>query len=153
MLARDLAKHLNPVHPWHIEIERHDVRPQFGDFSKANLAVHRCANHFNRWIVQKRLRDQLAHERGIVDDENSKFVAHAVAPTAGILARCEITAGTLRMSTTVPSPRIDAPLTSGEVTRRSSSALITSSSSPIKLSTASPNFRLPDPITMTKVRF
>src|ERR1700683_5328146 len=47
------------------------------------------------------------------------------------------------MSTIVPSPRIEAPLTNGEVTNSSSNALMTSSSSPISLSTASPNRLLP----------
>ena len=116
MLARDLAQHFDAVHARHFEIERDDVRAQFLDFLQADHAVHRRAHDFDRGIAQQGLRNELPHQRGIVHDEHADSFAHAVAPTAGILERCETTAGTLRISTTVPSPRIEAPLTSGEVT-------------------------------------
>ena len=116
MLARDLAQHLDAVHARHFEIERHDVRVQLLDLSQADHAVHGRADDFDGWVALQHLRNQLAHERGIVHDEHADFFAHAVAPTAGIRERCETTAGTFRISTTVPSPRIEAPLTSGEVT-------------------------------------
>src|SRR5208337_2054943 len=54
-----------------------------------------------------------------------------------------------RMRTTLPSPRIEAPLTRSVVIDRSSSALITSSPSPSSASTTTPNLRSPLWITST----
>ena len=116
MLARDLAQHFDSVHARHFEIERDDVRMQLFDLAEADQAVHRRADNFDVWVVRERLRNELPHERGIIDHEDADLLAHAIAPTAGIRERCEITAGTFRISTTVPSPRIEAPLTRGDVT-------------------------------------
>ena len=55
------------------------------------------------------------------------------------------------MSTTRPSPRMEAPLIRSVATVWSSSALITSSSSPSRLSTIIPSFRSPMEITSTKI--
>src|SRR5260370_31279933 len=52
-----------------------------------------------------------------------------------------------RMRTTLPSPRIDAPLTRSVVVDWSSSALMTNSSSPSSPSTMTPNLRSPLLIT------
>src|SRR5579871_1913664 len=152
VLARDLAEHFETVHARHFEIERDDTGAQLFDFFQPDFAVHRGAYNFDGRVVRKRLRNQLAHQRRVIDHEHSDFFAHAMAPRGAAFDSCATTAGTFRISTTVPSPRIDAPLTSGEVTRLSSSALMTSSSSPNKLSTARPNFRLPAEIMTTNVR-
>src|SRR5271170_8120978 len=157
MLPRDLPQHLEPIHPRHVQIQRHHVRMQLFQLSQSHFAVHRRAHHFNRRIPLQHLRNQLPHQRRIIHHQHAYLFAHAgahaVAPTAGIRARCDTTAGMFRISTIVPSPRIEAPLTNGEVTNWSSNALMTSSSSPISLSTANPNRRLPAPITTTKTRF
>ena len=63
------------------------------------------------------------------------------------------TAGTLRIRTTVPSPRIDAPLTKSLAMISDGSALMTSSSSPTRLSTSRPKRFSAAPMTMTKLRF
>src|SRR6185312_1430351 len=55
------------------------------------------------------------------------------------------------MSTTLPSPRMEAPLIRSVATVWSSSALMTSSSSPSRLSTIIPSFRSPIEITSTKI--
>ena len=55
------------------------------------------------------------------------------------------------MSTTRPSPRMEAPLIRSVATVWSSSALMTSSSSPSRLSTIIPSFRSPMEITSTKI--
>src|ERR1700674_164221 len=55
-----------------------------------------------------------------------------------------------RMRTTLPSPRIEAPLTRSVVIDWSSSPLMTSSSSPSSPSTMTPNLRSPLLITSTK---
>src|SRR5215831_845931 len=152
MLASDLAKHLDSVHAWHIEIERNDVGLQLFQFLEAHFAVHRRSHYFDRRVVQQSFGNKLPHECRIVDNEDTCLRPHAIAPTAGILARRDTTAGMLRINTTVPSPRIDAPLTKGEAESSSSRALITSSSSPTRLSTARPNRRVPASITITNVR-
>ena len=152
MLAGDLPQHFDAVHARHVDIERDHVRVQLVDFLQPDGAIHGGADDFDGRIALQHLRDQLAHQRRIVDHQHADFLAHAMAPTAGIRERCETTAETFKIKTTVPSPRIEAPLTIGEVISSSSSALMTSSSSPIRLSTARPKRRAPAPMTTTNVR-
>ena len=116
MSARNLAKHLDAVHARHVQIERHDLGMEFGNLLQANGPVHGRANDFDGGVALQHLRDEFPHQRGVIHNQNADFFAHAVAPTAGIRARCEITAGIFRIKTTVPSPRMEAPLTNGEVT-------------------------------------
>ena len=104
MLARDLAQHFDAVHARHFQIERDDVRAQLLNFSQADQAIHGGADDFDRGIAEQHLRNQLPHQRGIIDHQDANSFAHAIAPTAGMRDRCETTAGTFRISTTVPSP-------------------------------------------------
>src|SRR5579863_7800814 len=152
MLAGDLPEHFDAIHARHLEIERHHVRAKFFQFFQADSSIGRGSHNLDGRIAQKHLRDELPHQRGVIHYENANLLGHAVAPTAGILDRCARTAGTFRMSTTLPSPRIEAPLTRGEVTKPSSSAFTTNSSSPARLSTTRPNRRVPFPIMMTNRR-
>ena len=62
-----------------------------------------------------------------------------------------ISAIMLRIRTTRPSPRIEAPLTRSVVIDWSSSALMTNSSSPSSPSTMTPNLRSPLLMTSTKI--
>ena len=55
---------------------------------------------------------------------------HAMAPSGIARERRESTAGTFKINTTVPSPRIEAPLTRSLATISFGRALMTSSSSP-----------------------
>src|SRR5271170_6466760 len=153
MLASDLAQHLHAVHARHFQIESDNVRTKLLNLAQSDQAVHSCAHDLDGGIAEQCLGDQLAHQRRIIDHEHADLfiyarvipagAAHAVAPSGNVRERCEIKAGTFRINTTVPSPRMEAPLTSGDATRRSSSALMTSSSSPTRLSTANPNRRPP----------
>src|SRR5947209_16454609 len=127
---------------------------QLFDLFQAEFAVHGGAHHGDAGILREDLRYQLPHQSGIIDHQNTDRSAQAVAPfvvpgTACGLPSRFTTALMLRMSTTVPSPRMEAPLTRSVATKWSSSALMTSSSSPTSLSTTNPNFRSPMAITMT----
>src|SRR5208337_3809383 len=73
----------------------------------------------------------------------------ALATSARPRLKRSIRAIMFRMRTTLPSPRIEAPLTRSVVIDRSSSALITSSPSPSSASTTTPNLRSPLLITST----
>src|SRR5216684_1509888 len=89
------------------------------DLTKHEGPIHGCAYDFNVLITLQNLREQLAHERGIVYDQHSYFfVAHAVAPffpeyspIPRSLPSLEITAAMFSTRTTVPSPKMEAPLT------------------------------------------
>src|SRR5205814_10428579 len=102
------------------------------DFLQPKCSVHSSSHYFNVTIALQNLRNQLAHERGIIYHQHPDLLTHAVAPMAlRIRASREITLAIFKIRTTVPSPRIEAPLTISVATRWSSRALMTSSSSPI----------------------
>src|SRR6266702_73223 len=76
-----------------------------------------------------------------------------VVPQLLNLFHRESTAGTFKMRTTVPSPRMEAPLTRSLETISPGSALITNSSSPTRLSTRRPKRFSAAPMTITKFFF
>ena len=69
------------------------------------------------------------------------------------MANRATTAGTFRIRTTVPSPRMEAPLTRSLDTMSLGSALMTNSSSPTSESTTRPKRFSAAPMTMTKLVF
>src|SRR5581483_1840012 len=125
------------------------------------------------FIGSEHLRDQLAHECRVVGDQNADFL-HAWPPTGGVIASrmrsvcvssspevalpiscgracatCSTTAERFRISTTRPSPRMEAPETRSVENVWSSSALMTNSSSPSSASTIKPYFLSPTVMTRT----
>src|SRR6202048_2945171 len=123
------------------------------DFFQRERAIHGRADDFDGRIPFEDRGNKLPHKRGIIDDQNSDALAHAIAPREVARERRESTAGTFRISTTVPSPRMEAPLTRSLEMISPGSALITNSSSPTRLSTTRPKRFSAAPITMTKLRF
>ena len=109
--AHDQAQGLHAVHARHFEIEGDDVGLELFDFFQGEGAVHRGANDFDGGIAREDRGNQLPHERGVIDYEDTDAFAHAIAPSGVARERRDKTAGTFRIRTTVPSPRIDAPLT------------------------------------------
>src|SRR6267142_831312 len=86
----------------------------------------------------------------------SKCAVHRVSEVfVGRIARenRDRTAGTFKMRTTVPSPRMDAPLTKTLDMISAGSALMTNSSSPTRLSTRRPKRFSAAPMTTTKCFF
>src|SRR5271169_2849773 len=151
--THDQAESFHAVHPGHFEIESDDVGMQLFNFFQGESAVHGRANDFDGGVASKDRGNEFPHEGGIVDDENSDAGAHAIAPKGTARERRERTAGTLRMRTTVPSPRMEAPLTRSLVMMSLGRALMTNSSSPTMLSTTRPERFSAAPITMTKCFF
>src|SRR5215469_10367145 len=148
--AHDHAQGLEAVHARHFEIEGDHVGMEFFNLAKGERAIHGGANDLDVRIALEDQGNQLPHERGIVDDQYSHAVFHAMAPRGRDRDRRERIAGTLRIRTTVPSPRMEAPLTRSLVTISPGNALITSSSSPTRLSTTSPKRFSAIPMTTTK---
>src|SRR5580704_4294650 len=148
--AHDQTESFHAVHAGHFEIESDDIGMQLFDFLQSERAVHRRADNFDGGVAGEDCGNEFPHEGGIVDDENSDAGIHAIAPRGTARERRERTAGTFRMRTTVPSPRIDAPLTRSLETMSLGRALMTSSSSPTMLSTTRPKRLSAAPITMTK---
>src|SRR4029077_13691647 len=109
--AHDQTQRLHPIHARHFEVQRDYVRVQLLDFLQRERAVHGRTNDLDRWISFEDRGNELPHERGIIDDQDSNTPAHAMAPRGVARERRDNTAGTLRISTTVPAPRMEAPLT------------------------------------------
>src|SRR5271169_966011 len=151
--AHDQAERLHAIHAGHFEVESDDVGMQLFDLFQGESAVHSRADNLDGRVAGKDRWNELPHKCGIVDDENSDAGAHAIAPRGTARERRERTAGTFRMSTTVPSPSIEAPLTRSLVMMSLGNALMTSSSSPTMLSTTRPKRFSAVPITMTKCFF
>src|SRR6266851_1262842 len=151
--AHDQTQRLKPIQSRHFEVKRDYVRVQLFDFLQRECAVHCRADDLDGWIAFEDRGNKFPHERGIVDNEDSDALAHAMAPRGVARERRERTAGTFRISTTVPSPRMEAPLTRSLEMISVGSALITNSSSPTMLSTMRPKRFSAAPITMTKLRF
>src|ERR1700675_3972910 len=151
--AQGQTESVPAVHAGHFEIESDDIGIQLVDLFQRESAVHSCADNFDGRIAGEDRGNKLPHEGGIVDDENSDAGAQGMARRGTARERRERTAGTFRMRTTVPSPRMEAPLTRSLETMSLGKALMTNSSSPTMLSTSSPKRFSAAPITMTKCFF
>src|SRR5881394_599735 len=151
--VHDEAQHFHAVHARHFEIERNNIGLEFLDLLERESAIHRRADNLYGGVTREDRGNQLPHERGIVYDEDSDALAHAIAPRGVARERRERIAGTFRIRTTVPSPRMEAPLTRSLETISPGSALMTNSSSPTRLSTTRPKRFSAAPITMTKFFF
>src|ERR1700747_112586 len=151
--AHDHAQRFHAVHARHFQVQRNHVGTQLFNLLERERAIHGGAHDFDGRVALQDVGDELAHERGIIHHENSNAFTHAIAPRGIARERRERTAGTLRINTTVPSPRMDAPLTKSLATISAGSALMTSSSSPTNWSTSKPKRFSAAPMTMTKFFF
>src|SRR5271154_4297369 len=150
----DQAQRFHAIHARHFQVEGDDVGMQLFNFLQSESSIHGCADHFDVRVAREDRGDQFPHQGGIIHDENfDAGGAHAMAPNGRERDRRERTAGTFKMSTTVPSPRMEAPLTRSLEIMSLGSALMTSSSSPTMLSTTRPKRFSAAPITMTKCFF
>src|SRR5258708_30418674 len=121
----DEAQRFNAIHAGHVQVQGDHIGLQLFNFFQRKCAVHSGANNFNGRFARQNRGNQFPHESGIIDDENSDTVAHAIAPRGFARASRERTAGTFKIRTTVPSPRMEAPLTKSLETITVDSALIT----------------------------
>src|ERR1700676_182771 len=148
--AHDEAESFHAVHAGHLEIEGDDVGLELFDFFESESAVHGGADDLDGGVAGEDGGNEFAHQRGIIDNQDTDAFAHAIAPSGVARERRERTAGTLRIRATVPSPRIEAPLTRSLGMMSVGKALMTSSSSPTRLSTRRPKRFSAAPMTMTK---
>ena len=72
--AHDEAKSFHAVHAGHFEIESDDVRMQLFDFFQGECAVHGRADDFDGRVACQDSRNELPHQGGIIDNENSDAV-------------------------------------------------------------------------------
>src|SRR5215470_1693512 len=146
----DHTKRFHAVHSRHLEVEGYHVRAQLFDLLEREGPVHGGSDHLDLRVARQNVGDQLPHQRGIVHHQDSDPFFHAIAPSGMARESRESTAGTFKISTTVPSPRIEAPLTRSLATMSAGSALMTSSSSPTSWSTMRPKRFSAAPMTMMK---
>src|SRR6266498_1561216 len=168
--AHNFLQHLKPAHSRHFQIERNHLRPEFVELFQTEIPIDRGAHHLDRIVSFENLRDELTHQRRVVHHQHADWfgthcrtsgAARAVRsvsarnnPDGALLASADVkrstTAGRFTISTTRPSPRIEAPLTKSVAIVWSSRALMTNSSSPSSASTISPSFRPAKLMTRTK---
>src|SRR6202166_1532939 len=146
----DQPQRFHTIHARHFQVEGNDVGAQLLDFFQGEGPVHGGAHHFDGGVARQNCRDELAHQRGVVNDENFDSIAHAIASMGRAFENRDTTAGTFKISTTVPSPSMEAPLTRSLDTMSLGKALITNSSSPTNESTSRPKRFSAAPITITK---
>src|SRR5271157_4088031 len=151
--AHNHAQGFDAVHAGHFEIESNNIGMEFGDFAQGKSAIHGGADDLNIRVALKNNGDQFPHQRGIIDHQDSDAFLHAMAPKGKERDSRVRMAGTFKMRTTVPSPRIEAPLTRSLATISPGRALMTSSSSPTRLSTTKPKRLSATPMTITKLFF
>src|ERR1700747_3786019 len=132
--AHDHAQRFHAVHARHFQVQRNHVGTQLFNFPEGERAIHGGAHDFDGRVALQNVGNELAHERGIIHHRNSNAFALDIAPRGIARERRERTAGTFRINTTVPSPRMDAPLTKSLATISAGSAFITSSFSPTQWS-------------------
>src|SRR5262245_32379515 len=128
--AHDQAQRFHSVHPRHFKIERDHIRTQLFYLLQSKRTIHGGADDLDLRVARQDVGDQLPHQRGIVHHQYSDTFLHAIAPSGIARESRESTAGTFKISTTVPSPRIEAPLTRSLAMMSAGRALMTSSSSP-----------------------
>src|SRR3984957_2609970 len=107
--AHDQTEKFHAGHAGHFEIKSHDIGMQLFDFLQSERAVHGRADNFDGRVAGENRRNEFPHESGVVDDENSDAGAHAMAPRGTARERRERTAGPLKIRTTGPWPRMEAP--------------------------------------------
>src|SRR6267142_3320391 len=151
--AHDEAERLYSVHTRHFQVQCDNVRLKLFNLLQRERAIHGGPDDLDVRVARKNNGDQLPHQRGIIHYENADAFAHAIAPSGVARERRERTAGTFKIRTTVPSPRIEAPLTKPLAMSSPGSALITSSSSPTIWSTSKPKRRSAAPMTITNFFF
>src|SRR4051812_39439029 len=114
---RDLAQSFQAIHARHFQIQRYNVRTKVFNLLKPKSAVHCRSYNFDFAVPGKDLWNQLSHQCRIIHHQDSQFATHAVAPTICNLPSFATTLERFRISTTVPSPRMEAPLTRSVATR------------------------------------
>src|SRR6185437_5671577 len=101
----------------HFQVQRHHVRTKVFDLLQPKSAVHCRSYNLNFTVPGKDLSNQLSHQCRIFHYQDSQFVTHAVAPTICNLPSFATTLERFRISTTVPSPRMEARLTRSVATK------------------------------------
>src|SRR5208337_3337615 len=152
-VAHDHAQGFDTVHAGHFEVQGDDIGMQFRDFTYGKGAIHGSADDLDVGVALKNNGDQFPHQSGIIDHQDFDALFHAMAPKGSDRDNRERMAGTFKNRTTVPSPRMEAPLTRSLATMSPGRALMTSSSSPTRLSTTKPKRFSATPMTMTKLFF
>ncbi len=83
MVARDLPQHLHAVHAGHVEVHGDHVGLQLFELAHPKAAIHGGTNHFDGAVAFQDLRNELAHERGVIHYQHAQFAVHARTSSAG----------------------------------------------------------------------
>ena len=73
VLAHQLAKKCDAIHPRHFDVQRDDVGYLFGDVTRGGKGVCRCGDHLDLWIGREDLLQRLAHAGAVINDQHANF--------------------------------------------------------------------------------
>src|ERR1700731_1535614 len=80
MATHQLFEESQTIHPRHLDIESEYIGIERLDFFPGHKRILCCADHFQFRIRAENLRQQLAHERRIIDDKHLIGWAHLYGP-------------------------------------------------------------------------
>src|SRR6185312_583449 len=134
MASHDFPQHIETTHTGHFQVEGNDLGFELLDLLQSEVTVHCGSDYFNSTVSRENLRNQLSHERRVIDHqdpyrlrahchtsaewpscrarENNPAWLRLVPP----LTKRSITAAKFIINTTRPSPRIEALLTRSDAT-------------------------------------
>jgi hypothetical protein len=78
-VGHDAPQGLQAVHARHLDVERHHVRPEVEGLLPSVLAVHGRGHDLDVGRVAQHAREGLAHEGGVVDDQDADHFPAACA--------------------------------------------------------------------------
>src|SRR2546421_10163525 len=127
--AHDLFQHLQAAHAGHFQIKSDHLRLEVFDFFQSEVAIHGCTHDVDGIVGFENLGNELAHQGRVIDHQyadrlgvhcrtsaDKRLPAAAAmtferATSVPLRTKRSMTAVRFMISTTRPSPRIDAPLT------------------------------------------
>src|SRR5258708_21773989 len=81
----DLFQHVQTAHARHFEVEGNNLRLEFLDLLQPEISIHGGADHLDGVVGSQNLRDELAHQRGIIYHEHSyRGCAHNCTSAKGV---------------------------------------------------------------------
>ena len=73
----DLFERIDAVQAGHFEVERDDLGLEVLDLLETEVSVHGRSDHFDGIVALENFRDQLPHQRGVIDHQHAQTFAHA----------------------------------------------------------------------------
>jgi len=76
MAAHQLLQKRQPIHARHLDVECQDVGFQLQDFFSCDIGIAGRSHNLEFGVGAKYLGEQLAHQRGIIDNKHLEQIRH-----------------------------------------------------------------------------